>query len=111
MTTNCLIIDHKYIIYKDIDDKFLNYTIGTFKGHHFKQKHIFVDVRKREIEFIESGRYLSLYHYDLLLLENDKYIYHDIEKVKENAKKAIQNMEKRALTQILGRLVNEQFEW
>jgi hypothetical protein len=38
-------------------------------------------------------------------------IFYDVEKVKENRKKAIQNMEKRSLDMVLKRLVNEQFEW
>ena len=38
-------------------------------------------------------------------------IFHDVEKVKENRKKAIQNMESRALNLVLKRLVNEHFEW
>lgn len=38
-------------------------------------------------------------------------IFHDVEKVKDNRKKAIQNMEKRTLDMILKRLVNEHFEW
>jgi hypothetical protein len=38
-------------------------------------------------------------------------IFHDVEKVKENSKYAIQNMESRSLDMILKRLVNEHFEW
>ena len=38
-------------------------------------------------------------------------IFYDVEKVKDNSKIAIQNMEKRSLDIILKRLVNENFEW
>jgi hypothetical protein len=46
---------------------------------------------------------VSIYNYT-------DYHYYDAEKVK-SAKQAIENMEKRALNQILKRLVNEHFEW
>ena len=38
-------------------------------------------------------------------------LFYDVEKVKDNREKAIQNMEKRALDLILKKLVNEHFEW
>ena len=38
-------------------------------------------------------------------------IVYDLEEIKENGKKARQNMEQRALDKILKRLVNETFEW
>jgi hypothetical protein len=106
-----LINGHKYIIYHKDNDKLMNFNIGTFKGHNFKQKLIFVDVKKRETDMLNDRRYLSLYNYDLKLFENNTYICHDIEKVKQNAKKAVHNMEKRSLDKILKRLVNEHFEW
>jgi hypothetical protein len=46
---------------------------------------------------------LSFYNYS-------EYNYYDVYKM-NNAKKAIENMEKRALDKILKRLVNEYFEW
>jgi hypothetical protein len=48
--------------------------------------------------------------YDLMFF-NDVYTFHDIDQIKENGKKAIQNMEKRTLDMVLKRLVNEHFEW
>ena len=40
-----------------------------------------------------------------------KELYYDAEKIKDNAKKARQSMEKRALDQILKRLIDPHFEW
>lgn len=37
--------------------------------------------------------------------------FYDVEEIKENAQKAKQKMEKRALNMILKRIVNENFEW
>jgi hypothetical protein len=37
--------------------------------------------------------------------------FYDAEKIEENAQKARQQMEHRALTMILKKVVNEQFEW
>jgi hypothetical protein len=38
-------------------------------------------------------------------------IFYDVEEIRENAKKAKQSMEKRALDKILKQIVNETFEW
>ena len=38
-------------------------------------------------------------------------IFYDVEEIRENAKKARQTMEKRALDKILKQIVNETFEW
>ena len=38
-------------------------------------------------------------------------IFYDLEEIKENGKKARQNMEQRSLNMILHRLVNEHFGW
>lgn len=56
------------------------------------------------------GRYTSMSRYDLMFFVNDVYTFHDIDQVKENGKKVIQNMEKRSLDMVLKRLVNEHFE-
>jgi hypothetical protein len=37
--------------------------------------------------------------------------FYDVEKIRENAQKAIQTMEHRTVNMILKRLVNEEFEW
>ena len=37
--------------------------------------------------------------------------FYDVEKIRENAQRAIQTMEQRALDIILKRIVNEEFEW
>jgi hypothetical protein len=42
---------------------------------------------------------------------NNYDVYHDIEEIRDNARKAIQSMEQRSLNLILKRLINENFEW
>jgi len=40
-----------------------------------------------------------------------EFEFYDVEEIRDNAKRAIQNMEHRALKIILKRLINEDFEW
>jgi hypothetical protein len=40
-----------------------------------------------------------------------EFKFYDIEEIRDNAKKAIQSMEQRALKIILNRLINDDFEW
>jgi len=61
--------------------------------------------------FGHSVNYVSMKRTNMAIFQKDVYTFLDIETVKENAKCAIQNMEKRALDMILKRLVNEHFEW
>ena len=41
----------------------------------------------------------------------ERELYYEVDKVKENAAKARQTMEKRALDMILKRILNEDFSW
>jgi hypothetical protein len=100
----------EYILYQDRykDDKFVSYFKGTFKGRNFSKKLIFIDVIEKRRDANES----VTHNHDVVLFNcDDFYVLHDIEKVKDNGKNAIQNMEKRALDQVLKRLINEHFEW
>ena len=104
----------EYIMYLSAyeDDKLSNFYKGTFKGVHSLQNTlIFIDVVERKIERMEHSNYCSMIRNDLVFFPKDLYTFHDIKKVKENGKKAIQNMEKRSLDIVLKRLVNEHFEW
>ena len=38
-------------------------------------------------------------------------LYYEVDKIKENAKRAKQNMEKRALDKVLSMILNEDFVW
>ena len=40
-----------------------------------------------------------------------EFKFYDIEEIRDNAKKAIQSMEQRALKIILHRIINDDFEW
>ena len=81
-------------------------TDKYFKGmkfHHY-QKYI----SKRSLDdythmIFQTTRYFYFfYEYDY---------YYDPEKIKENAQKARQQMEQRALDMILKKVVNEEFQW
>jgi hypothetical protein len=87
----------KYYIHHRRDDE---YYIGVFKEGHSLPT--FEDV----IELTETGfRYMSGWiNFDL------RARYYDPDIIKENAEKARQSMEKRALDMILKRLINEDFE-
>lgn len=104
----------EYIMYLSAyeDDKLSNFYKGTFRGiHSLQNKLIFIDVIERKIERMEHTNYCSMIRNNVVLFPKDLYTFHDIKKVKENGKKAIQNMEKRSLDLVLKRLVNEHFEW
>lgn len=112
-----LVNQKEYIMYSTAykEDKLLNFYKGIFQGLYYNDKLIFedvVEIKSVPGEFLgHSGRFTSRLRRDLLFLPKKLYTFHDIEQVKENGQKAIQNMEKRALDMILKRLVNEQFEW
>ncbi len=113
-----LVNKKKYIMYLSADkhEKLLNFYKGTFRGVHSLQGTlIFNDVIEMKSEPAtfrgHSGYYVSMKRNNLMFFPKDVYTFHDIEKVKEHGKIAIQNMEKRALDMVLKRLVNEYFEW
>lgn len=108
-----LVKQKEYILYltEYKQDKLMNFYKGTYRGnYYFNTDYIFVDVIEIKSEPVNSG-YVSVKRKDLMLFRKDIYTVHDIEKVKENGKQAIKNMEKRALDLVLKRLVNEHFEW
>ena len=111
---NELIIRNEYIMYLSAyeDDKLSNFYKGTFRGvHRIQDKYIFVDVIQRKSEPMGHSNHCSMIRSDMVFFPKDVYTFHNITTVKENGKKAIQNMEKRALDKILKILVNEHFEW
>lgn len=111
---NDLVNKKKYIAYltAEKEDRLQNFYKGTFRGvHRLQDKYIFVDVIERHTERMEHSNYCSMTMSNLVFFPKDVYTFHDIKKVKENGKKAIQNMEKRSLDMVLKRLVNEHFEW
>ena len=101
------------------DDRLQNFYKGTFRGvHSIKNDLIFIDIIQKKtgpeelfVYLGHTGRYTALIRKNLMLVSNGSYTFHDVDQVKENKKKAIQNMEKRSLDIVLKRLVNEHFEW
>jgi hypothetical protein len=118
---NELVNKKQYIMYLTDykDDRLQNFYKGTFRGvHSIKNDLIFIDVIQKKtgpeelfIYLGRTGRYTALIRKNLMLVSNGSYTFHDVDQVKENKKKAIQNMEKRSLDIVLKRLVNEHFEW
>ena len=111
-----LVIGKKYIITQPGYDKYKYFWKGMFRGEYQRYFNngpnlTFVDcVRTFNSTRTIEGMF-SLDHYINRADFHKTDIFYDVEKVKENSKNAIQNMEKRALNKILKILVNEHFEW
>lgn len=110
----------QYIVYLTAykEDKLINFYKGTFRGlHSIKNNIIFINVIEHKTypeEIIYLGhrvRQTALIRNDVVFFPKGVYTFHSVDEVKENGKKAIQNMDKRSLDMILKRLVNEHFEW
>ena len=99
-----LVKDKQYIIYESGDNVFWK---GTFREeieqHRDIKLLIFVDCIQTGIDLYPCRVWIRSF--------SIMNTFHDVEKIKENRKKAIQNMENRALDMILKKLVNEHFEW
>ena len=55
--------------------------------------------------------YAWFHNETLLDFYTDDDEFYDVEKIRENAERAIQSMEHRSVNMILKRIVNEEFEW
>jgi len=100
-----MVCGRKYFIYQPSTKYF---TQSFYKGDFIhlqlqKQQPILyfenVVAIKYETEYLGSGNF------------GIEEIYYDVEIIKENAKKARQSMEKRALDKILKRLIEPNFKW
>lgn len=105
-----LVNGKEYIMYLTAykEEKLLNFCKGTFDGLDDYDKVIFDDVV--EIKSV-PGELGHILRWECMFLPKHLFTFHAVENVKENGKRAIQNMEKRALDIILKRLINETFEW
>ena len=108
-----LILKKKYaVILKD------SLYIGTYSGRVDYEGENYSEYFLRDVTRQRTSRYFSKYNLKNKAIKQ-KYPFgfeidtkfYDIEQIKENGKKAIQNMEKRALDTILKKIVNENFEW
>ena len=83
------------------------YYILTYTGK--KTKGIFYDYK---YSYMSGDRDVyAWFHNETLDFYTDDDEFYDVEKIRENAQKAIQIMEQRSVNMILKRLVNEEFEW
>jgi hypothetical protein len=86
------------------------YYIQSYDTHLYFKGMIFNDYQRAiDTDVINIKMNFTCATYCHLFFEED--YYYDPEKIRENAKKAIQSMEKRSLDMVLKRLVNEYFEW
>jgi hypothetical protein len=109
-----LVIDKEYIICKSCDKS--TFWKGTFRGEY--QRYFenapnltFVNCVRHEESGVLVREGMNIGHWKNRLDFRKMDIFYDLEKVKDNSKMAIQNMEKRSLDMILKRLMNEHFEW
>jgi hypothetical protein len=113
---NELVKKKEYIMYLSAyeEDKLIHFYKGIFIDSAVNSL-MFINVIEMKSEsstlFGHSGNYVSMKRTKMAIFTKNVYTFHDVDKVKENAKRAIQRMEKRALDMILKRIVNEHFEW
>jgi len=98
--SNALVPGKLYYIYQP-STEYLTHAFyrGTFvkKINSFN---LFEDVSAlKPFEWLSEGNF------------GEKEVYYEIDKIKENATKARQSMEKRALDKVLGILLNDDFVW
>jgi hypothetical protein len=111
---NELTTGREYII--SHNEKIHDKTIykGIFIERHESRGSRIIPIEKRGY----GGPYeIVITWYSLFSINGDeKYffesdIYYDVVKIKQNATKARENMETRALNKILKNLINEEFQW
>lgn len=86
--------------------------IGIYIGRVFddEEDYVLKDVIQKNKPFVSYFmRKPRKIKHTAVFTPND--IVYDLDEIKENGKKARQNMEQRALNIVLKRLVNEHFEW
>lgn len=114
---NDLVQGKEYIVIRAGDNTFKTIWKGTFRGQYQRYFEeypnlIFVEcVGKLNNSDIPDYAMMNIGPYKNRVDFYKTDIFHDVEKIKENRKIAIQNMEKRALDLVLKRLVNEHFQW
>jgi hypothetical protein len=85
-----------------------------YKGIYFPQRRrtfVFPHIILRRVTLFKNG---EKYKMPYALFDKEDIFYDGvtyINKIKDNARKATQQMESRALDQILKRLINEEFQW
>jgi len=113
-----LVQGKEYIINRAGYNTFKIIWKGTFRGEYqrYFEDHsnlIFTNCIRKVNSNVGIPDYgimnIGSYEKPLVFRKND--IFHDVERIKDNRKKVIENMEKRALDKILKILVNEYFEW
>ena len=110
-----LVQGKQYIIHRS-DNKFKTFWKGIFRGEYQRYFEnapnlVFVECVRSDLNSEPDYGMLTIGPYKNRLDFHKTDIFHDVEKVKDNRKNAIQNMEKRSLDMVLKRVVNEMFQW
>ena len=100
MHYNELIPDRKYILKRQKDNKF-DIIEGIFVS-------VVPDSSSVLMRSMTKRSLPGIYYYGFCYKED---IYYDWDEIRDNARKARNAFEQRALNQILKQLVNEEFEW
>ena len=105
-----LIIGNEYYILH-IGIKFKG-KYKTFFSNEYCSYYSFTDVQMKRIDVnskIGDNKYNFIMYSHYVFTDMDTF--YDIQEMRNNKIKAQESMEKRALQQILSRLINETFEW
>jgi hypothetical protein len=97
-----------------VDSAYETY-IGTYRGvlnnkYFPPYKNVLCDVKARIKNNSKSVMTSNPILVKFISIHKDDIVY-DLDKIKQDAKKAKETFEKRTLDNILRRLVNEEFEW
>jgi hypothetical protein len=87
------------------------YYILRGDGYKYKKYKGMFDVYRYSYMSGDKYAYAWFYHNSLSYYYTPDDEFYDVEKIRENAQKAIQTMEQRSLDKILKRLINEEFKW
>ena len=100
MNYNELIPDRTYILKRQKDNK-IDIVEGIFVS-------VVPDASSVLMRSMTKRSLPGIYYYGFCYTDD---IYYDWDKIRDDARKARNAFEKRALNQILKRLVNEEFQW
>ena len=103
-----MILGKTYFIYQSG-----TYQSGTNSRVFYKAKYVGDGVNYRNQPIFRFDNVVEIgcsFEYGTMNFGMEE-LYYDAEKIKENAKRARQSMEKRALDKILKRLIDPHFEW
>ena len=113
----CLKFNKRYLV----ETKNKNHYIGEYKGYGIHSQGYILHYVLDNVTTYYTNYYNENYPHILRKTKSEKLKgesffsptdkFYDLEEIRENGKKARQNMEQRSLDIILKRLLNEEFQW